>query len=176
MSFLTPLPEVQCIIFFKVFWILWEKKWKEVVSDLKQGIKIGAQITGFFLANFKLLAGFFWYWFYYSHRSRDFLSPLCRTLLYILFVFSVPSRNKTVSVPQKLKTSRIFTRLDRDCKRRNPIFPCLLYKNPCYWSIQYLWVTFLSATCIDGWKQLNLFNLNRPDHYTLFLNITFMDY
>ena len=33
------------------------------------------------LANFALLAGFFWYWCYYPHRSRDALSPVCEIFL-----------------------------------------------------------------------------------------------
>ena len=32
------------------------------------------------LANFALLANFFWFWCYYAHRSGDALSPVCGIL------------------------------------------------------------------------------------------------
>ena len=55
------------------------------VSDLKtcahKGCKIAAQKKKSFSANFALLVGFFWYWCYYPHRSRDALSPVCGIFL-----------------------------------------------------------------------------------------------
>ena len=52
-----------------------------MVSDLNtfahKGCKIAAQQKVSFSANFALLAGFFWYWWYYPYRSRDSLSPVC---------------------------------------------------------------------------------------------------
>ena len=53
-----------------------------MVSDLKtfadKGCKIAAQQNFCFSANFAFIAGFFWYWCYYSHWLRDALSPICK--------------------------------------------------------------------------------------------------
>ena len=43
---------------------------------LKKGVKLPRK-KSFFLANFALISGFFWYWCYHPHRSRDALSPAC---------------------------------------------------------------------------------------------------
>ena len=82
---------------FRFLESLREKWLKEVVSDLKtfacKGYKIAAPKQFFFFfffllsANFALLAGFFWYQCYYSHRSRDALSPVCGIFLFSLVIF-----------------------------------------------------------------------------------------
>ena len=51
----------------------WSPIWKLL---LKKGVK-SQRNKKLFLANFALLAGFFWYRCYYSHRSRFALSPIC---------------------------------------------------------------------------------------------------
>ena len=47
------------------------KKW----SQIWKGAKLPRKKV-FFLANFASLAGLFWYWCYYPHRSRDAKSPV----------------------------------------------------------------------------------------------------
>ena len=54
-------------------WILW----------LIMGVKLPRKKVRF-STYFALLAGFFWYWFFYPYRSRDALSPVCRILLWEL--------------------------------------------------------------------------------------------
>ena len=56
-----------------------------------------------FSANFALLAGFFCYWCYYPHWSRDSLSPVCRIFLLIcpfvslvLFTFFYTLKKSTI--------------------------------------------------------------------------------
>ena len=72
---------------------LGKTKWKEVVSDLNtfahKGCKIAAHKKVLFLTNFALLAGFFWYWCYFPHRSRDALSGTGFVLNRNKFVFKV---------------------------------------------------------------------------------------
>ena len=43
--------------------------------------KIAKQKKISFLANFAILAGFFWYCCYYLHRLRDALSPVCEIFI-----------------------------------------------------------------------------------------------
>ena len=79
--FLPPLPEVGCPKFLEI-----RNTWGKVMerSGLRfehfsqKWSKIAAQKKIIFLANFALPAGFFWYWCYYRHRSRDSLSHVCR--------------------------------------------------------------------------------------------------
>ena len=59
------------------------KKWSKIWNFLLiNGVKSPrAKKNCFFLANYALLAGFFWYRRYYPHWSRDALSPVCRIFL-----------------------------------------------------------------------------------------------
>ena len=50
----------------------------------KSNGKKGLQFFFCSLANFVLLAGFFWFLCYYQHWSRDALSPVCRIFLGLL--------------------------------------------------------------------------------------------
>ena len=52
----------------------WSQIWKLLLIKV---VKSPRKKKFFFLANFALLAGFFWYRCYYPHRSRDSLSPVC---------------------------------------------------------------------------------------------------
>ena len=52
------------------------KKCSQNTKFSQKGCKIAAQ-KKCFLANFALLAGFFWYWCYYPLRSSDALFPVC---------------------------------------------------------------------------------------------------
>ena len=78
-----------------------------MVSDLKtfahKGCKIAGQQKVSFLANFALLAGFFWYRCYYPHQSRDSLSPVCG-----IFLFSFNSIGSDNITKHQVKKKTIF--------------------------------------------------------------------
>ena len=86
--FLPPLPEVQCPNFLDL-----RNPWGKVMERsgwkllLIKGVKSPRKKKLVFSANFALLAGFFWYWCYYPHRSRDALSPVCGIFLTIYLRF-----------------------------------------------------------------------------------------
>ena len=53
------------------------KEWSQIIKLLLiKGVKLRRK-KRFFKANFALLTGFFWYWCYHPHRSRDALYDVC---------------------------------------------------------------------------------------------------
>ena len=77
--FFNPLPKAQCpnyLDFPNPWGKLMERSGIRFEHFAHKRCKIAAIF--FFLTNFALLAGFFWYWCYYPHRSRGALSPVCR--------------------------------------------------------------------------------------------------
>ena len=62
-------------------------------------------------SNFALLTVFFWYWCYYPHRLRDFLSPVCGTILLQLFNFQLHTQHLLCHLMNTLTHSLSFTQL-----------------------------------------------------------------
>ena len=66
-SFLPIFFLLICSLGLNVFW--------PPLPEVQKKVSCTKKVS--FLANFALLAEFFWYWCYYPHRSRKALSPVC---------------------------------------------------------------------------------------------------
>ena len=63
----------------------WSRIWKLL---LKKGVKL-LRKKCFFWQMLSLIGGFFWYWCYYPHRSKDLVSSVCRIFFIVCWYCTV---------------------------------------------------------------------------------------